>query len=448
MNMRGSKTRRVSWATDPNLCQVRLFLNNEAPCEVGSGEQDDLQAKTLSHLHVAATPSEDNLPPGFEGVQPSNLSNNLVLEVPIIKWKRPPKLTMDLAWHVAAGEESQEVEAENHRGLRVLEAIYPRPSSIPPNAVVSVDVTESQNDHEHPPFIPITSVEEEDSVTDPSYGFMTSEQNGSQGQVSASGYFSTPVHVGHNAASTSSSDGLVSVTAPGVEPGVLAAASAAYTAIMETNERGNLIDPELLVQILSDRNLVEKLANGYGANDLQASQQKCPPLNLSNQPSAQSSWPKSSTPAVPVSSHNGPFYSQPNNVFHPPVQGPHSNNVLQPHVHRPHSAPMPPSRDFNYYKSLIQQHGEDRQEVAQQFGPRPNSKYGMNQDHPRNNSQHRDSSKPKTMRSCMFFNTPRGCKNGANCSFQHDTSFQQGVSSMPNAKRMKMDREITGAYSQ
>jgi len=35
-------------------------------------------------------------------------------------------------WHVTDGEESQESEAQKLREMRVLEAVYPRPSSVPP----------------------------------------------------------------------------------------------------------------------------------------------------------------------------------------------------------------------------------------------------------------------------------------------------------------------------
>lgn len=35
-------------------------------------------------------------------------------------------------WQVVAGEESKETEAQNQREMRVLEAIYPRLSAIPP----------------------------------------------------------------------------------------------------------------------------------------------------------------------------------------------------------------------------------------------------------------------------------------------------------------------------
>lgn len=41
------------------------------------------------------------------------------------------QVVLSLAWQVVAGEESKEVESENQREIRVLEAVYPRPSAIP-----------------------------------------------------------------------------------------------------------------------------------------------------------------------------------------------------------------------------------------------------------------------------------------------------------------------------
>lgn len=38
---------------------------------------------------------------------------------------------LDLSWQVVAGEESVEVEHDNQREMRVLEAVYPRASAIP-----------------------------------------------------------------------------------------------------------------------------------------------------------------------------------------------------------------------------------------------------------------------------------------------------------------------------
>lgn len=38
---------------------------------------------------------------------------------------------LDLTWQVVGGEESKEVEVQNQRQMRVLEAVYPRTSAIP-----------------------------------------------------------------------------------------------------------------------------------------------------------------------------------------------------------------------------------------------------------------------------------------------------------------------------
>lgn len=42
------------------------------------------------------------------------------------------QITMNIAWQVVAGEDSKEVEIQNQREMRVLEAVYPRLSAIPP----------------------------------------------------------------------------------------------------------------------------------------------------------------------------------------------------------------------------------------------------------------------------------------------------------------------------
>ncbi|OEL30203.1 Octanoyltransferase, partial [Dichanthelium oligosanthes] len=48
------------------------------------------------------------------------------------------------------------------------------------------------------------------------------------------------------------------------EPDAVAAASAAYTAIMQSNQMGNLIDQDLLIKILSDPAQLERLMKEYG----------------------------------------------------------------------------------------------------------------------------------------------------------------------------------------
>lgn len=48
------------------------------------------------------------------------------------------QFVVDIAWQVVAGDESLEIETQNQREMRVLEAIYPRPSSIPPKCDTSL----------------------------------------------------------------------------------------------------------------------------------------------------------------------------------------------------------------------------------------------------------------------------------------------------------------------
>lgn len=50
---------------------------------------------------------------------------------------------VESAWRVVAGEESGEIETQNEREMRVLEAIYPRPSAIPKkcDAYLNFDVS-------------------------------------------------------------------------------------------------------------------------------------------------------------------------------------------------------------------------------------------------------------------------------------------------------------------
>lgn len=42
------------------------------------------------------------------------------------------QIVLNIAWQVVAGEDSKEVETQKQREMRVLEAVYPRPSAIPP----------------------------------------------------------------------------------------------------------------------------------------------------------------------------------------------------------------------------------------------------------------------------------------------------------------------------
>ncbi|KAH1244265.1 Zinc finger CCCH domain-containing protein 6 [Glycine max] len=154
------KSKRVSWASDLDLCQpfaiaqvkkrgtsfltgenldaVRLFLSEESPSQVGLNSQDHVQAKTSLLLHPDGAGSDDILPPGFEGTHAKSQSEIKLSQIPVIKWITPPKIEVNPTWRVAVGEESTEVEDQPQREMRVLEAIYPRISSIPQKFVSSL----------------------------------------------------------------------------------------------------------------------------------------------------------------------------------------------------------------------------------------------------------------------------------------------------------------------
>ncbi|XWS14485.1 hypothetical protein CRYUN_Cryun35bG0013600 [Craigia yunnanensis] len=363
------------------------------------------------------------------------------------------QFVLDLNWQVVSGEESKEVEIQNQREVRVLEAVYPRPSAIPTNPSVSADIENCQYDDQHTPQIPVTPIEDEDAAIETSdilapFGAPIS----SQAQLLAPGIL-PPLHCSMPNVSSASA---YEKPAPGmvlnVEPSVAAAASAAFTAINQSNEHGNMIDPDLLVKIISNPKLIEKLVTDYGVasgaqnlskstSPLLPSSDPPPPVNLSDPSPVHINRTENGMASLAVTS-GGAFYAQPNGVG----VGPSNKQGSVPSVHpvSPSPAVGLPQKDVNYYKNLIQQHGGERQGPAQKFNSRYNHQLRPNQEQI-NNPKSRDS-KPRIMKPCLYFNSPRGCRNGANCPYQHDTSSQNrgnNVSEAPNAKRMKMDREIS-----
>ena len=62
--------------------QVRLFISEDSPSQVGSESQDHFQAKSSGAAHL----SDDNLPPGFGGLLSPNESIKLS-DIPVIKWQ-------------------------------------------------------------------------------------------------------------------------------------------------------------------------------------------------------------------------------------------------------------------------------------------------------------------------------------------------------------------------
>ncbi|XP_027147919.1 zinc finger CCCH domain-containing protein 6 [Coffea eugenioides] len=497
------KSKRVRWPSDDNLCQVRLFLSEETPAQVGFGCQDHLQAKTSWSSNSNSLVSDDNLPPGFEGTQPANLLWNKLPQIPLIKWKCPPRFVLDDAWRVVAGEESVEVERENRRENTVLEAIYPRPSAIPPDP--STDAGAEISSDEPVTHIPITPIEDEDAPAPTNALFDSVTMNtlplSLQSQPLTPGASSSHVTINHPQRAPATE------VITGVDLDVVAAAHAALSAVMTNTNQGNMIDRDLLIKILSDPKMVEQLVKNHGSSTstqtMPATSMQNVPTNMQHMASISTRMPVASMQNVPATAipniastttQSIPGPSMPNRprpmtpgislsdqsqisisrtdrplahisrpevvappvtaasggVFYPPSRIASISN-MRPPVPDVVSAPSPSvgapvAKDINYYKSLIQQHGGDRQEPMLHYNNRSNTPL-LSAREPLNNPKSRDM-KPKIMKPCMYFNSSRGCRNGANCAYQHDESSpQQRVNGMPDsqsAKRMKMDREITG----
>lgn len=305
-----------------------------------------------------------------------------------------------------------------------------------------MDMEDSHHDDQHATLIPITPIEDEDAPGDASYDPMVPMNIPinlqppfvAPGMISASqcSGVSNPPPTGKLAAGK----------ALDVEPDVAAAASAAFTAIMKTNERGNMIDPELLIKILHNPKMIENLVEyGPAANLQTIFKPILPPVNVSDPPLHLINRMETGTSSSAATASR-PFHPQPNGavpfiVSRPPPPG------MAPVSSQPSSVGA--SKDFSYYKTLIQQHGGERQEALPQFGSHHNHLLGGNQESV-NKLKPRDL-KPKIMKPCIYFNSSRGCRHGANCAYQHDALLEQRVNSMQDvqsAKRMKLDREITG----
>ncbi|KAJ6392262.1 hypothetical protein OIU77_026087 [Salix suchowensis] len=150
------------------------------------------------------------------------------------------------------------MEVQNQREMRVLEAVYPRPSAIPPNPTCSVDLECYEHSDHQIPLIPITPIEDEDADADASEA--PSDVMGpsivplsSQAQLLASGFPSF-----QNGIPSIENGKPAAGVLPGVEPDAVAA-------VNTSSEQGSLIDPDLLLKILSNPKLIEKLVTDHGA---------------------------------------------------------------------------------------------------------------------------------------------------------------------------------------
>ncbi|KAK8964642.1 Structural maintenance of chromosomes protein 1 [Platanthera guangdongensis] len=219
-----------------------------------------------------------------------------------------------------------------------------------------------------------------------------------------------------------------------VEPDIAAAASAAFTAIMRSNEEGSLIDRDLLIKLLCDPSMLEKLASEHA---------------IPKQAQLPAQLP-------PTAAHPDPILAL------IPAPNLDSQPLCSPRVTITRATAVPvnslPAKDVNYYKSLIQKHGGDRHEMTELAPPHETShEYHSNplgsiyREGGWHEQKQNESRKPRTGKPCAYFNTTRGCRQGASCSYLHDSSpstnsyLQTSSKNMMQrpqggAKRIKFDR--------
>ncbi|OIV94832.1 hypothetical protein TanjilG_22029 [Lupinus angustifolius] len=533
------------------MLAVKLFLSDDCPSKVGQKSQENLQAKTLTML-PSSTNEYNDLPPGFEGNYFLIQSKAKFSHIPQIKWECAPQFTPDPEWRLAAGEHSREKVDQKHREMRVLEAVYPRLSAIPPSPSVSSEVEQEDYDDNLTPLIPITEpVEEEDSVditpemalTQPFDTTTNLQSQNFQQSTSATSPIIQQCHASSTVPSSACGGSL-----PGISPGLEQDLTAAViAAISRSNDQGNLIDMDLLAKIFNDPILIEKLIKERGrtaaatpvnassnsvsiptsglepATSVPVSKPTTPPStmalpSMSNQATKSASFltPAPGKPADPSVSiftsalHNpvgksaSPSLTLPrplppsppapaplnhkhvntnnhhmtdgvlhNLNTHPPQQdllvsyGPRRSESLGTLLPFPSttmnahaganqvgstasSAAYQPSissafavkKDANYYKNLIKQHGADKKDKQDsQIGTHHNNF----EDSKTVQNFKMGEMISKIQKPCIYFKSPRGCRNGFNCPYQHDMSVQLRVSNVlesPNQKRFKLGPEI------
>lgn len=405
-------------------------------------------------MHAAGPNSDDSLPPGFESPQPTNDLKIDTSQIPLIRWKCPSHILLNPGWHIVAGEESKEIAIQNERNFGALEAIYPRASNIPPNPFVSPDVKDSSYDDSRTPLVPLIPVEEDDAsdqLEEPTVDQPSNYHKYDPAKINASQVSNAPV-----TAIQQQPCGPTGALSSGLsaEPDVLAAASAAYTAIMQSNKQGSLVDHDLLVKILSDPAQVERLTKEYSQIRHEQSTSSSVVAPMPPGP------PPQMTVSAPASFSNHMATFQNTNPAPPPLAPvPVMNRLPQGFPSVAMNLPPSPSpamsfanapvRPMNYYKTLIHQHGGERQEPLekQQFGMYHQSappqtgtiNNGMN-----GASMVSRDTKSRPMKLCAYFNGPRGCRNGANCAFLHDASATSRQEQQKGSKRIKLDNGIVG----
>ncbi|KAK9948443.1 hypothetical protein M0R45_004016 [Rubus argutus] len=437
MNMKRSR-KSISWAPGVNLCQVKLFSSLDCPMEVGMKYQDHFQAKTSSMLHSNSVESNGS-PPGFEVGISVNQSKLQHFCIPRIQWRCPTKLIMSDDWCVAAGEESEEAKAQKLREMRVLEAVYPRFSAIPPSPSVSLDVERERYDHSLTPCVPINPIEEE-SQEDQEDLATVNTIVGSQPPGFPQGLLAS----GTANASESNPPGFEQAHIPGKLPNqstnFAAVASTALTAIKKSTEMGSMIDTELLIKILNDPKMIQKLINVHAPQ----ADPGIPSIHTLTAPSSKT---------CRISGLKRPAQSEPL----PLLSSPQVDNVMlpRPNQAQPNTVPLSSFpvqeagtvKDMNYFKNLIRQHGIEPKESQDSVSCNNGNNHNHMRDLKMSLNFNPAELKAKKSKPCMFFKSAKGCRNGVNCEYLHDTSLHWRTGSKLEAQSAKRSGTIMEAQS-
>lgn len=260
------------------------------------------------------------------------------------------------------------------------------------------------------------------------------------------------------------------------------AAAATIAGIMTSNEKESLIDTDLLIKILSDPKMIQNLitdgpiiSSGSASTSsfcqVRSGLSMLAPVanpmlevqkpvggNLSH---VLDRFSKNSTripfqseaglnqeaPSVPISlpeydptlvilsrSTNGNLFPMPNEVRSNENITSASKNIDV--VSSPLVKQALPLKDMNYYKNLVRQHGEEKKVIQNET---------LNNNHFQDVKMVQNSKtgelNPKNSKPCIYFKSPKGCRNGLSCPFQHDVSIQWKRGSMlevHGAKRIKL----------
>ncbi|MCO5612268.1 hypothetical protein L7F22_066533 [Adiantum nelumboides] len=410
------------------MCQqVCLFAVEDAPALLRLVSQDFLEARKVRMIRAL---SAIDMHPGSGSAATKraklDVAAVLVMDAQLT-WSCPKRVSYDPLWLVAAGDNSSEVPAEQHREVRVLEAFYPRISAIPASPI-EPPKGESEIDEATLLQIPLISCDDE-------------------GDAHSEGVRSTTKDM--------ISSGMPARLTPQIDsdPDVAAAAAAAF-AVLKAQERGSLIDRDLLIKILSNPLVTEHLKNS-NINLLSGSNSVADPhiggavengkervhLNSSMTRGRGTharpvdrgvlQWQQGSPMWQPLGSngrsvHGRGSFEQEKGILGNGEGAYGLNSFMEqlcqdaskklfPHSHIrciPTNETLRQSPCFHENMAPQNLVGLNCQPFFESSLPYPKKGTGTRERIP--------AASAKIRKPCLFFNTPKGCRNGIHCKFVHE----------------------------